>query len=56
MLVLSRKCGQSFFIWDDIKVIILGVDRDRVKVGIEAPRYVNIAREELIIQKGSATL
>jgi len=50
MLVLSRKVGQSFFIWEDIKVIILGVDRDRVKVGIEAPNFIPIAREEIIIR------
>ena len=56
MLVLTRKTGQAFFIMDDIKVIILGVDRDRVKVGIEAPLFINIARKELILNKGTAFL
>jgi len=47
MLVLSRKCGQSFFLGDDIEVVILEVQNDRIKVGINAPEQVRIVRKEL---------
>jgi len=48
-LILTRKLGQAFFILDDIKVVVLGIDRDRVKVGIDAPMSYTVLREELMI-------
>jgi carbon storage regulator len=47
MLVLGRKTNQSVMIGDDIVITILGVDGDRVKVGIDAPANVRILRQEL---------
>lgn len=47
MLVLERKPDQSIVIHSDIVVTILGVDGDRVKLGIEAPREVPVLRGEL---------
>lgn len=46
MLVLSRKKGESIFI-GDVKVTIVDVRGDRVRVGIEAPKETPIARAEL---------
>ena len=40
MLLLSRKCGQSIVINEDIVVTIVAVDRNRVQIGIRAPGYV----------------
>ncbi len=48
MLVLSRETDQSFRISDDIIVTVLGVNKGQVKIGIEAPRHINIVREELL--------
>lgn len=48
MLLLSRKCGQSIVINDDIVVTIIAVDRNRVQVGIKAPGYVPIYRQEIV--------
>ncbi len=48
MLLLSRKCGQSIVINDDIVVTIIAVDRNRVQVGIRAPGYVPIFRQEIV--------
>jgi carbon storage regulator len=47
MLVLSRKVNQSIMIGDDVRVVIVAVDRDQVKVGIEAPREVPVHRSEI---------
>jgi len=47
VLVLSRKINQSIMIGDDVRIVIVGVDRDQVKVGIEAPREVPVHRSEI---------
>ena len=48
MLVLSRKIDESIILGDDITVTVLGIDGDRVSLGIDAPRSVKIFRSELI--------
>lgn len=48
MLVLSRKCGQAFHIGNDIHITITEISGDKVKIGIEAPRELNILRDELL--------
>lgn len=47
MLILSRKAGESIRIGDDIRVTVLGVQGNRVKLGFEAPDSVHIVRGEL---------
>jgi carbon storage regulator len=48
VLLLSRKIGQSIVINDDIVITIMGVDRNRVQVGIKAPGYVPVFRQEIV--------
>lgn len=48
MLVLTRKLNQSISLGENIKVTVLGLEGDRVSLGIEAPREVRIFRSELI--------
>ena len=48
MLVLDRKPKEGFWIDGQIFVKILGIRRGRVKIGIDAPGYVPIVREELL--------
>lgn len=47
MLVLSRKIGERIHIGDDIVIVISQINGRNVRVGIEAPRSVNVCREEL---------
>ncbi len=47
MLVLTRKPGQAIVIGEDIRIVIVSVERDQVRVGIEAPRSIAVHREEI---------
>lgn len=49
MLVLSRKENETIKIGDDIEIRILEVKGDTVRIGIEAPKSVDILRGELIL-------
>ena len=48
MLVLSRKQSQQIVIGPDIRITIVKLERNQVRLGIEAPRGMTILREELI--------
>ena len=48
MLVLSRKVNESVTIGDDVKITILSIDSDRVKLGIEAPKDMRDYRYETV--------
>ncbi len=52
MLVLTRKIDQGIVISGNIYVRVLGVERDRVKIGISAPLDVTVLRQELIDRQG----
>lgn len=47
MLVLSRKKGQSIMIGRDIKIMVVEVNGETVRLGIEAPARLEIFREEI---------
>ena len=47
MLVLTRKANEQILIGDDIKITLVRVRGDSVRVGIEAPREVRVVRGEL---------
>ena len=48
MLVLTRKIDQGIVIAGNIYVRVLGVERDRVKIGISAPLEISVLRQELL--------
>jgi len=50
MLVLSRKPGERVLIGDNVTVTVVRIGPNTVRLGIEAPRQVNILREELCIE------
>ena len=47
MLVLTRRLGEAVTIGEEIKIIIVEVDGKQVKIGIDAPRSIEIYREEI---------
>ena len=47
MLVVTRKTEESIIIDENIEVTVLEVSRDRVKLGISAPKDIKIIRNEL---------
>jgi len=46
MLILTRKKGEAIAIGDDIQIQVLNVKGGQVRIGIEAPREVQVNREE----------
>jgi carbon storage regulator len=50
MLVLSRKLGQSFRLGLNVRVTIVKIDRNSVRIGIEAPGEVPVQREEIVFE------
>jgi len=47
VLVLTRRVGESIHIGDDIRVVIISVHGQSVKVGVVAPRNIAVHREEI---------
>ena len=50
MLILSRKIEESIIIGDDIEITILGIENDKVKIGINAPKNIDVHRKEIYLQ------
>lgn len=48
MLVLSRRVGEEIIIGDDIRVRVLSIQGNQIRLGFIAPRNVSIQREELL--------
>ena len=47
MLIFGRKLNESFFIGDHVKVTVLEIRGNQVKLGIDAPKSIAVNREEI---------
>ena len=47
MLILTRRMGETLMIGADVTVTIVGVNGNQVKLGINAPREIEVHREEV---------
>ncbi|MEO6807598.1 MAG: carbon storage regulator [Isosphaeraceae bacterium] len=48
MLVLSRKLNEKIVINGDIVITSVKIDRNQVRIGIQAPGHVPVYREEIL--------
>lgn len=47
MLVLSRRAGGTLVIGENVKIIVLGINGDQIRFGIDAPQDVAVHRKEI---------
>lgn len=50
MLVLTRKKNEAIQIGDDIEIKVLGIEGEQIKLGINAPKSVDIHRKEVYLE------
>jgi carbon storage regulator len=56
MLVLTRRSGESVMIGDDVVITVLEVRGEVVRLGIRAPRDIQVHREEIYLELQAANL
>lgn len=47
MLILTRRKAESLIIADNIKITVLGIKGNQVRLGIDAPKEISVHREEI---------
>lgn len=47
MLILTRRIGESLMVGDDVKITVLGVQGNQIRIGLTAPKEVAVHREEI---------
>ncbi len=54
MLILTRRIGETFKVGDDVSVTVLGVRGSQIRIGISAPRGIDVYREEIYDKRKNA--
>jgi carbon storage regulator len=47
MLILTRRVGEKLIIGDDVTITIMSIKGNQIRIGIDAPREIEIHREEV---------
>jgi carbon storage regulator len=47
MLILSRRVGETLMVGDEVTVTVLGIKGNQVRIGIDAPKDIQVHREEI---------
>lgn len=50
MLILTRRVGEKLIINENVEVIMLGVQGNQVRIGVNAPKEVAVHREEIFLK------
>ena len=50
MLILTRRVGEKLIIGENVTVTVLGVKGNQIRIGIDAPRDVQVNREEIFLK------
>jgi carbon storage regulator len=56
MLILMRRAGESIHIGPDVVVTLVSLERNRARIGIQAPRSIAVDREEIAKRKQAGEL
>jgi carbon storage regulator len=47
MLILTRRVGEALMVGNDTKIVVLGVKGSQIRLGINAPKDIEVHREEI---------
>ncbi|HWM68439.1 MAG TPA: carbon storage regulator CsrA [Steroidobacteraceae bacterium] len=47
MLILSRRAGETVIIGKNVSVTVLGIKGNQIRIGIDAPKNIEVHREEI---------
>lgn len=47
MLILTRRIDETLMIGDDVTVTVLGIKGNQVRIGVDAPKSVDVHRKEI---------
>ncbi|MEN8207107.1 MAG: carbon storage regulator CsrA [Pseudomonadota bacterium] len=47
MLILTRRMNETLMVGDDVKVTVLSINGNQVRIGVQAPRHIPVHRQEI---------
>ena len=47
MLILTRRMNETLMVGDDVRVTVLGINGNQVRIGVKAPRHIPVHRKEI---------